>query len=139
MPVSEQQKKQFTDYILLQVFDDLYLDRKEEKRILEEGLKQGIGIEEGLTLIRSAATKKGFVVERDVEDRAKELLQQFARNDGQIDKKEFQDAVGMFQNACKGKVPPPEIQKRLKKMMLDNGWKAKEGGLFGGGKWFSAI
>jgi hypothetical protein len=138
MSVSEQQKKQFTDYILLQVFDDLYLDRKEEKRILEEGLKQGIGIEDGLALIRTAASKKGFVIERDIEDKVKELLQQFARNDGQIDKKEFQDAVGMFQNACKNKVQPAEIQKRLKKMIIDNGWKAKEGGLFGS-KWFSAI
>ncbi|OQW94949.1 MAG: hypothetical protein BWK79_04125 [Beggiatoa sp. IS2] len=138
MSVPEQQRKQFLDYVLLQVFDDQYLDRKEEKRILEEGLKQGIGLEDGLALIRSAATKKGFVIERDIEDRAKELLSQFARNDGQIDKKEFQDAVGMFQNACKGRIPPPEIQKRLKKMILDNGWKAKEGGLFGS-KWFSAI
>jgi hypothetical protein len=44
----------------------------------------------------------------------------------------------MFQNACKNKVQPAEIQKRLKKMIIDNGWKAKEGGLFGS-KWFSAI
>jgi len=138
MSVSEQQKKQFTDYILLQVFDDLYLDRKEEKRILEEGLKRGIGIDEGLALIRTVAATKNFVIERDIEDKVKELLQQFARNDGQIDKKEFQDAVGMFQSACKSKVQPTEIQKRLKKMIIDNGWKAKEGGLFGS-KWFSAI
>jgi hypothetical protein len=44
----------------------------------------------------------------------------------------------MFKDACKGRVPEPEIRKRLKQIMLHNGWKAKEGGLFGS-RWFSDI
>ncbi|OQW93221.1 MAG: hypothetical protein BWK79_12285 [Beggiatoa sp. IS2] len=138
MAVSPEIQKQFVEYIKLQVFDDNYIDRKEEKKILETGIKNGIGVDEALSIIRQVASEKGIVVERDVEDKAKELLQRFAANDGRVDKKEFEDAVSLFKTSCKGRVTDIEIHKRLKQMMLDNGWKAKEGGLFGT-KWFTAI
>jgi site-specific recombinase XerD len=137
MAVPEQIRKQFMEFITLQAFDDQYIDRQEEKRILEVGVKNGISVEESLSLIRQVASEKGLVVERDAEERAKDFLEKAAQ-DGKIDKKEFEDAVALFKNASKGKVPEQEIKKRLKTMMEENGWKAKEGGLFGT-KWYSAI
>ncbi|MEK8018524.1 MAG: hypothetical protein VSS75_016765 [Candidatus Parabeggiatoa sp.] len=138
MAISEGVRKQFVDYIMLQVFDDQYIDRTEEKKILEEGIKKGVGVEEGLSIMRQVAQDKGFVLERDAEERAKDMLEAFATNDGKVDKKEFEDVVGIFKKHSKGKLPEHEMKKRLKKMMEDNGWKAKEGGLFGS-KWYSAI
>jgi len=138
MAISEEVRKQFVDYIMLQVFDDQYIDRTEEKKILEEGIKKGVGVEEGLSIMRQVAQDKGFVLERDAEERAKDMLEAFATNDGKVDKKEFEDVVGIFKKHSKGKLPEHEMKKRLKKMMEDNGWKAKEGGLFGS-KWYSAI
>jgi len=136
--MSHSAKKQFINHIMLQSFDDQYIDRQEEKKILEEGLRQGLGVEEGLAIIRQVALEKGLALERDAEDRAKEMLERFAANDGKVDKKEFEDALAIFKSASKGKIPAPEMKKRLKKMMQENGWKAKEGGLFGS-KWFSEI
>jgi hypothetical protein len=46
MAVSEQVRQQFLEYIMLMVYDDQYIDRKEEKKILEEGIKRGIRVEE---------------------------------------------------------------------------------------------
>ncbi len=135
---TEESRKQFVEYIMLQVYDDQYVDRAEEKKILEMGIKKGFSVEEGLAILRQVADDKGFAIEREAENRAKEILGQFAANDGVVDKKEFEDALALFKSASKGKLPEPELKKRLKKMMLDNGWKAKEGGLFGT-KWFSAI
>jgi hypothetical protein len=138
MTVSEPVKKQFVEYIMLQVFDDQYIDRQEEKKILAEGIKQGMSVDDGLAIMRQIAADKGWVIEREVEEKIKDILQQFALNDGVIDKKEFEDALALFKSSCKGKVPEPELRKRLKKIMLAKGWKAKEGGLFGS-KWFSSI
>ena len=45
MAISETVKKQFIEFIMLQVFDDQYIDRQEEKKILEEGIKKGISID----------------------------------------------------------------------------------------------
>lgn len=138
MAVPEEVKKRFVDYIMLQVFDDQYIDRQEEKKILEEGIRNGLGIEEGLAIIRQVASEKGLVLERDAEERAKEMLETFAHNDGKVDKKEFEDALAIFKTHCKGKLTEHDMKKRLKIMMVENSWKAKEGGLFGS-KWYSAI
>lgn len=137
MPVSENIRRQFMEYIALQAFDDQFIDRAEEKKILEVGVKNNLSVEESLAIMREVAQTKGLVVERDAEDRAKEFLQR-AVSDGHVNKKEFEDAVGLFKTATKGKIREPDIKQRLKKMMLDNGWKAKEG-LFSGGSWFSEI
>jgi hypothetical protein len=137
MSASQTTIQQFIEFIKLKVFDDGYIDRQEEKAILEEGVKRGIGVESGIAVIRQVAIDHGYVVERMVDERAKEILQRFA-TDGQVDKKEFEDAVALYKSDCKGKVKDDEIRKRLKQIMIDNGWKAKEGGFFGT-KWFSAI
>ncbi|NJO18297.1 MAG: hypothetical protein HC877_21960 [Thioploca sp.] len=137
MAVPEGIKNQFIEFIKLQAFDDQYISRQEEKRILEVGVKNGIDVEESLALIRQVAADKGLVVERDAEEKAHAFLKS-ASNDGKVDKKEFEDAVNLFKTATKGKLTDQEIKQRLKKMMEDNAWKAKEGGLFGT-KWYSAI
>jgi len=137
MAVSEHIRNQFIEFITLQAFDDKYIDRQEEKRILEVGVKNDISVEDSLSLIRQVASQKGLVVERVAEERAKEFLEKAAQ-DGKVDKKEFEGAVMQFKTAIKGKIPELELKLRLKKMMEENGWKAKEGGLFGT-KWYSAI
>lgn len=137
MSVPQATIQQFIEFIKLKVFDDGYIDRQEEKAILEEGVKRGISVESGIAVIRQVAIDHGYVVERMVDERAKEILHRFA-TDGQVDKKEFEDAVALYKSDSKGKVKDDDIRKRLKQIMIDNGWKAKEGGFFGT-KWFSAI
>ncbi len=137
MSMSEEAKRQLGEFVKLQVYDDKYIDRKEEKKILEEAMKRNISIDDALAVMRSIASAHDYVVERDVETRCKEMLEQFA-GDGKVDKKEFEDAVGMYKKGSRGRVPESEIRRRLKSVMIDQGWKAKEGGLFSS-KWFSEI
>ena len=138
MPASEPIQAQFIEYIKSKAFDDQYIDREEEKKILEVGIKNGITVEESLSLVHQVASQMGWVIERDAEDKAKQFLENAASNDGKVDKKEFEHTVVLFKKATKGKIPEPEMKRRLKKMMEENAWKAKEGGLFGS-KWYSAI
>lgn len=138
MSVSPENHRQFVEFVKLQVFDDGFLDRQEEKAILEKGIQLGISIESGLAIITQLASTRGFVVERLANERAKQILTQFANNDGKIDKKEFEDAVAFYQSDTKGKIREDEVRRRIKQLILDNQWKVKEGGLFGR-KWFSAI
>ena len=98
-----------------------------------------------MTNISVVKKKKEFLrsvlkmgLEWDAEEKAQAFLEKAASNDNKVDKKEFEDAVNLFKTATKGKLTDQEIKQRLKKMMEDNAWKAKEGGLFGT-KWYSAI
>ncbi len=137
MTAAEQLQSQFIEYITLQAYDDQYIDRQEEKEILQVGVKNGISVEDSLVLIAQVASQKGWVLERTAEERAYKFLMH-AASDGKIDQKEFDDASALLDAACKGKLPQREIKQRLKQMMIDNAWKAKEGGLFGS-KWYTAI
>lgn len=138
MAVSETIKNQFVEFIKLQAFDDQFIDKIEEKRIIEVGVKNGMSVEESLSILREVGQQKGLIIEREVEERTKEFLHKAATNDGYVNKKEFDDAVELFKKAIQGKVREPEIKQRLKQIMLDKGWKAKEG-LLSGGSWFSSI
>ena len=138
MAISETLKKQFTEYILLQAYDDQYIDRNEEKKILEVAIKNGISIEEGLFLLHQLAFEKAWVIEREVESHITEILEQFCSNDGVIDKKEFEHSLALFKSACKGKRTELELKRRLKEIILEHGWRVKEGGLWRS-KWFSEI
>lgn len=138
MAVSETIKNQFVEFIKLQAFDDQFIDKNEEKRIIEVGVKNGMSVEESLSVLREVGQQKGLVIEREVEERSKEFLHKAATNDGHVSKKEFDDAVELFKKAIQGKIREPEIKQRLKQIMLDKGWKAKEG-LLSGGSWFSNL
>lgn len=135
---SRDKKEVFIDYVKLHTYEDGYIDRQEEKKLLEYAIQLGIGIEEGQTLIKNLAQQNNYVIEREVENQAKDLLARFAVSGGVIDKKEFNDAVGIFITACKNKFSESESRRRLKKIILANQWKVKEGGLFGS-NWFSEI
>jgi len=134
----DDKKAIFIDYVKLQTYEDGYIDRKEEKKLLEYSIQLGIGIEEGQNIIKNLAQKNNYVIEREVENQAKDILARFATSGGVIDKKEFNDAVGIFMTACKNKFSEIESRRRLKKIILENQWKVKEGGLFGS-NWFSEI
>ncbi|WP_139064093.1 hypothetical protein [Thiorhodospira sibirica] len=138
MMTTDSNVKEFIEEIKLRVFDDQFIDREEERELLQIAIQKGLGVDKGLAFIRQVAAEKGIVVEREANDRVKEILERFAANDGVVDKKEFEDALALYKSATKGKIPDPEMKRRLKQLMVDQGWKAKEGGLFGS-KWFSAI
>jgi len=138
MSMSDEMKRQLGEFIKLQVYDDKYIDRAEEKNILAEALKRNIPIDEALAVMRQIAETNGYVIERDVENQTKEMLEQFASNDGKIDKKEFETALGFYKKATRGLISEIKAKKCLKNIILNNGWKVKEGGLFGS-KWFSEI
>jgi hypothetical protein len=134
---SEEAKQRLGEFVKLNTYDDKYIDRDEEKKILQEAVRIGISVDEGLALMRQTANANGITVERDVEDNVKDMLRTFTR-DGQIDKKEFVDAVETYKAKCNNRVPEPEIKRRVKAMIQNEGWKVKEGGLFGS-KWFTEI
>jgi hypothetical protein len=137
-PAARDKKAVFIDYIGLQTYEDGYIDRQEERKLLERAIELGIGIEEGQSIMKHVAQQRNYVVEREVENQAKELLERYSVSGGVIDKKEFNDAVGLFVSACKGKVSEIDSRRRLKKIVLENHWKVKEGGLFNS-NWFTEI
>ena len=127
-----------TEEIKLRCFDDMYIDKGEEKEILQKAIALGVTIDEARVFIKSIALRDGYVIESELEETALNLMKSPAENDGKITQKEFMNAMKFLSNTSKGKVSDVELQKKLKMVVLDNNFKVKEG-MLNGGSWFTSI
>jgi len=133
----EEIKRKFVEHVKLRGYDDKFIDAAEERKILEYGIQQGISLDQGRALVAQVAIEQGYAVESVAEMKAKEVLEQFA-SDGQVDKKEFDDAVAIISRTMRGNLSDDACRKKVKEIMLKQGWKAREG-FMKGGSWFSSI
>lgn len=131
-------QERLTNFIMLNAYDDKYIDCEEERTILQEAINLGISVDEGIVAIHQIAQTKEIVLERNVEDAIMDMLRVFVSSDGKIDKKEFFDSVDAYKAKCQSHVPEAKIKQRVKQMIQNQGWNVKEGGFFGS-KWFSEI
>ena len=130
-------EKKLSEHINLRTYEDKYLDRKEEREILEKGLELEINIDRSLEIVAYTSEKYNIVLERQVEEKAFDAIKLF-NADGVVTKTEFEDACKLMYDKSSGKISDYECQKRLKKFMVDKKIKPKQGWLFNT-SWFDDI
>jgi hypothetical protein len=134
----EKAKRRFVEEIKLRAYDDRFIDRQEEKEILKAAIEQGISFDSARAALVQVCDQADYTLETVLDQKAKEMLNQFASNDGHIDQKEFNDAVSVLHKAAKGRLNESRCRKKAKEIIQVNGWKAREGFLKGG-SWFSDL
>jgi len=131
-------KKRFIEEVKLRAYEDRYIDREEEKEILKIAIQEGLGVDSARLALQQVCAQSEYVMETNLDQKAREILEQFAKNDGQVDKKEFDDAASIIHSAAQGRLSQPLCRRKAKQIMIANGWPAREGFLKGG-RWFSEI
>jgi hypothetical protein len=96
-------KRRFVEEIKLRAYDDKYVDKKEEREILQIAIQQGIGIDSARAALAQICDAQGYVLETQAMNKIKEVIETFAGNDGKIDEKEFNHAVTIAKKATQGK------------------------------------
>src|SRR5271167_131077 len=96
-------KRQFVEEVKLRAFDDKYIDKNEEREILQIALQQGVGVDGARAALGQVCEMQGYVLESKVLSEIKDLLDTLNGNDGKIDEKEFNDAVAMCKKRTQGK------------------------------------
>ena len=143
MTVADDLKRRYGEYVKLQVFDEKYLSRDRERKILGEGVTRfEIPLEDARSILLAVASENDFIFEKDVDKLVKEIMQAFAASDGNIGPNEFRHAIAIYKQLSSGHVTELEAKRRLKQMMLDNDWKPGRGNLIppiGTRKWFREI
>ena len=133
----EKVKQRFVQEIKLRAYDDRYIDRDEEMEILKTAVAEGLTVDFARRALRQVCEANDYVLESVLDEKAKEMLEQFAE-DGQVDKKEFYDTVSVIAKAAKGRLKEDAIASKVKRIMEDNGMKPRQG-LFKGGSWYEDI
>lgn len=138
-------KRRYAEYIKLQLFDDKFLSRERERKILAEGVTRfEIPLEEARAIVLTVAGEQDFIFEKDVDKLIKEIMSVFATGDGQIGVNEFNHAVLIYKKLSAGYVTDSEARIRIKQIMLENNWKPRRQSLvllsrLGSRKWFKEI
>jgi hypothetical protein len=123
-------KRQFLEQVKLRAYDDKYIDKGEEREILQIALQMGVTVDSARSALAQVCENNGYVLESAVLTAIKELIEQFASNDGQIDEKEFNDAVAICKKKTMGKKNDVAVKRMVIEVIEENAYKTSKG-------WFS--
>ncbi|MBY0527583.1 MAG: hypothetical protein K2R98_29570 [Gemmataceae bacterium] len=124
-------KRRFVEEVKLRAYDDKYVDKNEEREILQIAIQQGIGVDSARAALAQVCEQQSYVLESRVMSQIKDLVDTFASNDGKIDEKEFNDAVTTCKKACQGKRNDIQCKRMVIEVIEDNQFKTSTG-------WFSS-
>lgn len=130
-------KKRFTSEIKLRAYDDKYIDRNEEREILQIAIQLGVTIDSARGALAQVCDEAGYVLEGALLRNIRDQVETAAGNDGRVDQKEF-DMI--FQNARRlisGKKNDREVKKMIVAVMEDTGNNKVKTGWFS--DWYTAL
>jgi hypothetical protein len=123
-------KKRFVEEVKLRAYDDKYIDRGEEREILQIALQNGISVDSARAALAQVCEAQSYVLESKVLTQLKDILETSATNDGKIDEKEFNDAVLNCKKWTNGKKNDVQCKKMVIEIIDDASFKTSKG-------WFS--
>ena len=120
-------KREFLEQVKLRAYDDKYIDKQEEREILQLALQRGITVDSARAALKQVCEGNNFVLESAALDKVKDVLSTFAGNDGKIDEKEFNDSVAQLKKRCQGKKNDIQVKRMVIEIIEDNSYKVKTG------------
>jgi hypothetical protein len=120
-------KKRFVEEVKLRAYDDKYIDKAEEREILQTALQQGVSVDSARAALAQVCETNGYVLESRVLSEIKDLIDTFASNDGKIDEKEFNDAVAQCKKRTQGKKNDVQCKRMVLEVIEENSFKIKTG------------
>lgn len=116
---------------------DDYIDRDEEREILQFAVQMGYGLDEARAELAVVCAERGYALETVVLEVIREQIEAAVRNDGKIDRHEFERAFRAAKVAVRGKKSDTDIKRMLVTMMEDTGNNRVKRGWFT--DWYAAM
>jgi hypothetical protein len=131
----------FEDLVKLQLQGRRFLDRDQERRLLEEGLtRYGLTLDQANGLVRSAAQQDEIALEAELGASARHLLKTLADKGGRVARGDFAKAVAFYRARAGGGLNEAEAQRRVKRLMEELDLRPRpHGRLLRSRRWYRAI
>jgi hypothetical protein len=120
-------KRQFVEQVKLRAYDDKYIDKNEEREILQMALQHGVTVDSARAALAQVCESQNYVLESVALTAVKEMIDIQAKNDGKIDEKEFGDAVALLKVRTAGKKNDIQCKRMVIEIIDDNSYKIKTG------------
>jgi microcompartment protein CcmL/EutN len=130
-------KKRFVEEIKLRAYDDKYIDKGEEREILQIAIQLGVSIESARSALAQVCEESGFIVESKIISQIKDQVETAAGNDGMVDQKEFELIFGNIKKTVQGKKNDREVKKMIVTVMEETGNNKIKKGWFS--NWYATL
>jgi hypothetical protein len=133
----EEIKKRYVNEIKLRAYDDKYIDRNEEREILQIAIQMGVSIESARSALIQVCDEHSYIMESQIVKQIKDQVETAAGNDGKVDQKEFDLIFGNIKRAVQSKKNDREIKKMIVTVMEETGNNKVKTGWFS--DWYTAL
>lgn len=134
-------RNRFAELVKLQMEGRRFLDRDQERRLLEEALtRYGLTLEEAQGMLRGAAREDAIALEGELGSASRELLKTFADRRDRVAQRDFSRAVAFYRARAGGGITEAEAKRRVKRLMEELELQpAPAGFLVRSRRWYRAI
>ena len=130
-------KKRFVDEIKLRAYDDKYVDKNEEREILQIAIQLGVSIDSARMALVQVCEEHSYVMESVLLKAIKDQVETAAGNDGKVDQKEFDLIFQNVKRLLQNKKNDRELKKMIVTVMEDTGNNKVKTGWFS--DWYTAM
>jgi hypothetical protein len=130
-------QKRFVDEIKLRGYDDKYIDKNEEREILQIAIHQGVGIDAAREALISVCSEHGYVLESALVKLIKQQCESAAANDGKIDQQKFEQIVESARQAAQERKNDRELKRLVITVMEDHALNKVKSGWFH--NWYTSL
>jgi Flp pilus assembly CpaF family ATPase len=132
--------RRFADLVKLQGVGSRFIDREQERRLLEEGVtKFGLTLDEARGVLRSVAEDNGYVFESEAGRRVEQVMSRHAGKRGLISRRQFRATAQVLRDFSDNAITEPEARRRIKQIMVDNGGRPRRAGLLRTRRWYRQV
>ncbi len=133
----EEVQKRFIEEINLRAYDDKYIDKNEEREILQIAIHHGMVVEEARVALKTVCDHQHYVLESSLTEEIKNRLHQLLKDGGKIDQQTFSSLVANVKEKVGDKRNERDIKRLIVIVMEDNALNQVKVGWFG--NWYSAV
>ena len=130
-------KRQFVEQVKLRAYDDKYIDKGEEREILQIAIQLGVNIDSARGALASVCEDNNYILESRILKNVQDQIETAAGNDGKVDQKEFDLIFQNTKRQMQGKKNDREIKKMIITLMEDTGNNKVKTGWFS--DWYTAL
>jgi hypothetical protein len=130
-------KKRFVNEIKLRAYQDKYIDKNEEREILQIAIQLGVGIDSARGALVQVCDDHSYVLETQVVKQIKDSIEAASGNDGRIDQNEFDMIFATIKKSAQGKKNDRELKKMIVQVMEETGNNKVKTGWFS--DWYTTL
>ena len=127
-------KKRFVSEIELRGYDDKYIDRNEEREILQIAIQLGVGVENAKLALVQVCEERGYIIESAV---ARQIRRDVESAGGKVDRRGFETIFENTRKAVQGKKNDRDIKTMIVNVMEDTGNNRVKTGWFT--NWYASM